>query len=82
MKLRQIAGCQTLHCPAVYEVLADEACVGGGCPTVLQDGTDYVIVGATVSPDEPALSGKVGPGESVVRISAELVRNAIAAAKE
>jgi len=76
MKTRQLAGCQTLHCPTVYEVLSQEACGAGACPTVLQDGADLIVVGKTIDVTGTDLAKRVGPDETAVRISADLFMEA------
>jgi hypothetical protein len=99
MKLKNLTTdqyrCSTaMACPAVYEVLAEEACAATGscpavlaekacdiatsCPTVLDSGSDLIIIGKRVAYKEDAeLKHRVGPDEWAVRISRDLVKQAL-----
>lgn len=59
--------------PEVYR------CVIGSCPAVYEaENGDLIVVGATINSDTiKELEGKVGPGETAVRISRSLVEGAL-----
>jgi hypothetical protein len=54
--------------------------VGMSCPAVYKGDENYVVVGRLVTPEEPTMRRRVGPGEAAVEISAELLEGAIKAA--
>ena len=50
------------------------------CPTVYKGDENYVIVGKLITPEDPLMRQRVGPGEAAVEISAELLEGAVRAA--
>jgi hypothetical protein len=49
-----------------------------GCPAVYIDGTEFVVQGPELSGTEAAELKNVLPGETAVRISVDVVREALA----
>lgn len=52
--------------------LVASSCGAGPCPSVHEDGEDYLVVGHLESPDRLP-DGSVGEGEAVVRVPKSLV---------
>ena len=58
-------------------------CPSGDCPAVLKTDRDtYIIVGKRVDPLPPDLAGRVGDGDTVVEIPAEILETAVATQSE
>lgn len=70
--------CSIGGCPAVFRVLAAEACAWGTCPTVATDGKSLIIIGKAVTQEDfPELAGRIGADERAVAISPDLIRKAL-----
>jgi len=51
--------------------------LGMSCPTVYKGDENYVIVGKLMTPEDPLMRQRVGPGEVAVEISVELLEGAV-----
>jgi len=47
------------------------------CPAVYKGHENYVIVGKLITPQDPMIRQRVGPGEAAVEISVELLEGAV-----
>jgi hypothetical protein len=47
------------------------------CPAVYKDDENYVIVGKLITPEDPLMRQRVGPGEAAMEISVELLEGAV-----
>lgn len=70
--------CAAGACPAVFQVLTENACGAGSCPAIARSGDDYIIIGKiTGILEHPELEGRIGPEEQAVKISAALLEEAL-----
>ena len=74
--------CLLAACPAVYEVVDISGTLNNlgerselPIKVNIPHGTHYLIIGEKMDPAEAGLEGKVGQGESLIRVPTALINN-------